>query len=153
MALSTLPNVGIVRFRMPIDHVPAPHNLIDKLVKYPKLIDVENSATIVEDLIHVCRQLLEKRAPGIFHATNPGSIKHREIMALYQELVDPKHAYEWITEADLVKQGLAVKKRSNNIMASNRLEALGISMRPMKAALRETMEKYAAAIAAKPSSH
>lgn len=145
LALSTLPNVGIARIRMPIDHLPGSRNLIDKLAAYPKVIDVENSVTVVEDMIDVLRQLMEKKAPGIFHVTNPGTMKHRELMALYVELVDSAHTNEWIANDDLTKLGLATKGRSNNFMASERLAEFGIAMRPIQEALRDTMEKYAEA--------
>lgn len=146
LVLSTLPNIGIARIRMPIDSVPGPRNLINKLAHYPKIIDVENSITVVDDLVKVFHQLMEKRAEGIFHVTNPGTIKHREIIALYEELVDPKHTNEWINEEDLVKQGLAVKARSNNFLQSENLAKLGITMREVHEAVRDTMEKYAEAI-------
>ncbi len=143
LALSTLPNVGIARIRMPIDYVPVSNNLIYKLAQYKQIIDVENSVTIVEDMVTVFRELLEQRATGIFHVTNPGSIKHREIIAMYEELVDQGHTNEWITEADLVAKGLAKKSRSNAILQSTRLEQYGIAMRPIKEALREILIKYA----------
>ncbi len=143
LVLSRLPNVGIVRLRMPIDHIPSSKNLIDKLVRYPKVIDVENSVTILEDLVDVCHQLLEKRGSGIFHVVNPGTMKHRDLIALYQKYVNPDHKTEWIQEEDLVKQGLATRKRSNNFMSSSNLEALGIKMRPILEALEDTMQKYA----------
>lgn len=149
LVLSTLPNVGIARLRMPIDHAPGSRNLIDKLAKYPKIIDVRNSVTVVDDLVSVLHQLLEKRGTGIFHVTNPGVMAHRDLMALYVELVDPKHTNEWIKEEDLVAQGLATKARSNNVMTSTRLEALDIHMRPVQEALRDTMTKYAVAVRAK----
>lgn len=145
LVLSTLPNVGIARIRMPIDWQPAPGNLIDKLATYPKIIDVENSVTIVDDMINVFHQLLEKRATGIFHVTNPGTMKHRDLIALYEELVDPSHTNEWISNDELVSQGLAKKGRSNNFLANTRLAQYGITMRPVKEALRDTMQKYAAA--------
>jgi len=143
LVLSTLPNVGIARIRMPIDWVPSARNLIDKLADYSKVIDVENSATVIDDMIEVFHQLLEKKAAGIFHVTNPGMIKHREIMALYEELVDPNHKNEWISNDDLVKIGLATKGRSNNFLHSENLEKIGIKMRPIKEAVRDTMIKYA----------
>lgn len=143
LALSTLPNVGIARIRMPIDYISSPGNLIDKLASFEKVIDVENSVTIIEDMIDVFHQLLEKRAEGIFHVTNPGTLKHREIIKLYEELVDPNHTNEWIENDDLVKQGLAVKGRSNNFLQSENLVKLGIRMRPINEAIRDTMEKYA----------
>ncbi len=145
LVLSTLPNVGIARIRMPIDWKPAPGNLIDKLSTYPKIIDVENSVTIIDDMIAVFHQLLQKKATGIFHVTNLGTMKHKELMALYKELVDPNHTCEWISNDDLVKQGLAKKTRSNNFLASTRLAQFDITMRPVQEALRDTMKKYAQA--------
>ena len=142
LALATMPNIGIARIRMPIDEIPSPGNLIDKLASYRRIVDVENSVTVVPDMIEVFRQLLEKKAAGIFHATNPGSIKHQEILALYKELVDPNHQCEWISEQELVTSGLAKKKRSNNIMQSANLEKFGIRMRPVKEAVRAAMINY-----------
>ena len=143
LVLSTLPNVGIGRIRMPIDYVPSPNNMIDKLATFPKVIDVENSVTIVDDMVSVFKQLMEKKASGIFHVTNPGSIKHKEILSLYEKYVDSQHNNEWITEEQLVSQGLADKKRSNNIMVSHNLAKVGISMRPIMEAMEDTMKKYA----------
>ncbi len=145
LVLSTLPNTGIGRIRMPIDHMPGPNNLIDKLAGFEKVIDVENSVTVIDDMVAAFHAMLEKRAQGIFHVTNPGTIKHRDILGLYEELVDPSHACTWISNEELTRQGLAVKGRSNNFLASDRLVAQGIHMRPAKEALRDTMEKYARA--------
>lgn len=142
LVLSTLPNVGIVRIRMPIDWMPSADNLITKLASFKKVIDVENSVTIVDDMVDVFYELLTQKAAGIFHVTNPGILKHREIIALYEEMVDPAHKNEWISNDDLVKQGLAVKGRSNNILQSTHLEQLGIMMRPVDVAIRDTMRKY-----------
>ncbi len=143
LVLSTLPNVGVARIRMPIDWMPAPGNLIDKLSAFAKVIDVENSVTIVDDMIDVFYQLLEKRAAGIFHVTNPGTMRHRQLIDLYRELVNPTHTCEWISNDELVTQGLAAKGRSNNFLASENLIKVGITMRPVEEALRDTMEKYA----------
>lgn len=143
LALSTLPNVGIARIRIPMDFVPSSFNIIDKLASYSQIVDVENSITVVEDMIQVFHQLLEKKAVGIFHVTNPGTIKHREIIKLYQEFVDPSKNPIWISEEELVAKGLAEKARSNNKLQSKNLERLGMVMRPIQEAVRETMKKYA----------
>ena len=143
LVLSTLPNVGIGRIRMPIDYAPSPGNLIDKLAGFTKVTDVENSVSVVEDMIEVFYQLLQKKGEGIFHVTNPGTIKHREIIEMYEKIVDPSHKNEWISNEDLVKQGLAAKGRSNNFLQSDNLVKLGIKMRPVKEAVEDTMKKYA----------
>lgn len=143
LVLSTLPHVGIARIRMPIDYIPSKQNMIDKLATFPKVIDVENSVTIVDDMVNVFHALLEKKAEGIFHVTNPGILRHKEIIALYEELVDPNHTNEWISNEELVAQGLAKKGRSNNFLSSERLKEFGIEMREVHDAMRDTMEKYA----------
>ncbi len=143
LALSTLPNVGIARIRMPMDYIPSPQNIIDKLASYTKIIDVANSVSVVEDMVSVFYQLLTKKATGIFHVTNPGTIRHRDIVELYKTLVDPTKTNEWISEADLVREGLAKKTRSTNVLQSTHLEKIGITMRPAQIALQDTMEKYA----------
>lgn len=143
LMLSELPNVAIVRLRMPIDSEPGPRNLITKLAAYPKIIDVENSVTVIADLFDAVGGVVEKQGTGVFHAVNPGIMRHRDLIALYNELVDPTHTNEWISESDLVVLGLAAKARSNNIMQNTRLPALGINLRPIEVALRDCMEQYA----------
>lgn len=148
LVLSKMPNVGIARLRMPIDSTPGPRNLINKLAQYKQIVDVENSVTVVDDLVSVLHQLIMKKGVGIFHVVNPSTMRHRDLLALYRELVDPNHACEWIKPEELVTRGLAVKARSNCILQSKRLAELGIQMRPIDVALRDTMEKYAAAVKA-----
>jgi len=143
LVLSRLPNVAIARLRMPIDSRPGPRNLIDKLAAYRQVVDVENSVTVVEDLILALHQLLEKRGTGVFHLVNPSTMRHRDLLALYKELVDPNYECEWIKSEELVARGLTAKARSNCILQSKRLAELGIHMRPVDVALRDTMEKYA----------
>ncbi len=145
LILSKYPNVSIARLRMPIDDKPHNRNLINKLAGYRQIVDVENSVTIVEDLIYAVKQLVEKKGVGVFHVVNPGTMKHRELMDLYKLYVDPNHSCEWISDTDLVKRGLTVKQRSNCILQSTRLEQLGIRLRPIQVALRDTMIKYAVA--------
>jgi dTDP-4-dehydrorhamnose reductase len=149
LILSRLPGVGIARLRMPIDDHPGERNLITKLARYTQVIDVENSVTVVDDLIHAVRQLTARRLTGVFHVTNPGTLRHRDLLALYRELVDPAHQTHLIPEEELVARGLAAKARSNCILASQRLADAGITLRPIDQALRSTMEAYARALAAR----
>ncbi len=148
LSLSTLPNVAIVRLRMPIDSTPGPRNLITKLAGYPRVVDVENSVTVVEDLLGVITALIERRASGVFHAVNPGAMRHRELLALYKEMVDPQHRVELVSPEQLLAAGAIAKARSNCLLANRRLAELGIQMRPIDEALRACMASYARAQAA-----
>lgn len=147
LLLGRMPEVGIVRLRMPIDGVPGSRNLITKLAGYSRVIDVENSVTVIDDLVAVIGGLVERRATGIFHATNPGTLTHRALLEMYRELVAPSHECSFITPEELVTTGLAVAARSNCILASERLAALGLSLRPIDVALREAMRSYASVVA------
>ncbi len=144
LILSRLPKTAVVRLRLPIDFVPSPKNLITKLSGYKQVIDVQNSVTIIEDLVYVLQGLIKKEGTGIFHATNPGALRYRDMLGLYRDLVDPSHSCEWIGDAELATRGLTAKNRSTCILQSTRLAELGIHMRPIDIAIRDTMERYAA---------
>lgn len=146
LVLSELPGVCVARIRMPVDGAPHPRNLITKLAAYPHVVDVQNSVTVVDDLVTALRGLIERRATGVFHVTNPGVMRHTDLLALYRELVDPAHRAELIPAEELVARGLALRARSNAVLASPRLDALGIRMRPIEEALRGAMEAYALAV-------
>lgn len=146
LVLSRLPNVAVARLRMPIDDAPGERNLITKLSRYAEVINVENSVTVVADLVGVVAALVERRATGVFHVVNPGPLRHRDLLALYREIVDPAHRYTLIQEEELVTRGLAVKARLSCLLASPRLAELGITMRPIEVALRDAMERYAVAL-------
>jgi dTDP-4-dehydrorhamnose reductase len=146
LLLGSMANVAVVRLRMPIDGVPGDRNLVTKLARYPQVVDVANSVTVVDDLMTVIQGLVERRAFGIFHATNPGLLRHTELLTLYRELVDPDHSYRVISESELLKGGYVAKQRSNCQLASPRLRALGLEMRPVHSAVREAMVRYGAQI-------
>jgi dTDP-4-dehydrorhamnose reductase len=129
--------------------VPGPRNLITKLASYSQVVDVENSVTIVSDLVEVVAALIERRETGVFHATNPGPVRHARLLALYRQFVDANHTFALITEDELVGRGLTARARSNCILSSRRLDSIGLTMRPTEVALPEVFRQYAAAMRAK----
>ncbi|MDQ3098952.1 MAG: sugar nucleotide-binding protein [bacterium] len=145
LLLSTLENIGIARIRLPADSIPSEKNLINRFAKYKTILDVENSITVIEDMVRIFRQLLELKGQGIFHCTQKGSILYRDFIDLYRKYVDPTAEKEFITEEELLKRGLALKNRATNVLQSFNLEKLGLEMRPTKEILTETLQKYAAA--------
>lgn len=151
LLLAPRPRVAIVRLRMPIDAVVHPRNLVTKLTGYAQVIDVENSVTVVDDLVAVIAGLAERRATGVFHATNPGTVRHVDLLALYRKVVEPAHTYELIAADELVARGLATTPRSNCILASSRLAELGITMRPLAVALPDVLARYRASYCFLPS--
>lgn len=142
LVLSGSPHVAVVRLRMPIDDTPHPRNLITKLAGYPWIADVTNSVTVVEDFVEVVRALVERRASGIFHATNPEPIRYADLLVWYRELVDPAHRATLIPEDEILARGLIQRRRSACVLASRRLGELGITMRPAPEAVRAALTRY-----------
>ena len=142
LSIGSLSNVGIARIRVPLDNRSYQGNIVDKLASYPKIIDVENSITVIPDMIKVFYQLLSKRAEGIYHVTNPGAIKYKELMEMYKELVDPSQHNEWISEQELLSEGLVSKMRSTNKLQSHNLEKLGIVMTEIHEAAKNALKQY-----------
>lgn len=141
--------VLIIRLRMPIDGEPGPRNLISKIVSYPKVIDVENSVTIVDDLLSATLVLSEKRKTGIYNVTNPGSVRHRDILKWYTDIVDPTHHYELIPAEDLQRLGLAKAGRSSCILDTRKLQEEGIHLAPAEEAIKQCLRIYAQNLASK----
>lgn len=134
--------VLILRLRMPVDNKPHQRNLITKLSHYPKVMDVKNSITIIDDLLHVTKELIDKNKTGIFNIVNPGAIKHRDIMKWYKEIVDPKHDCQLVTEEEFIKEGLTKTGRSNCILDTGKLTRVGITLQNAEERILECLHEY-----------
>ncbi len=132
----------ILRIRMPIDKEPNPRNLITKLASYPMVIDVENSITIVDDLLLTTKEIINRRKTGIYNVVNPVPIKHREIMEMYKQIVNLNHGYTLISPEQLITKGLAKARRSNCILSIKKLEKEGINLQTSYEGIKKCMIAY-----------
>jgi len=130
----------ILRIRMPIDYMPHPRNLIDKLKNYPRVINVQNSISVVPDMIEVIKLLVEKRRQGIYNLVNPGTISVAEIMGMYQETVDENHKFEIFSLGELEK--LTNAKRSNCILSIDKLKDESIELPEIHEAVENCLLEY-----------
>jgi dTDP-4-dehydrorhamnose reductase len=129
-----------IRPRMPVDERPSERNFIDKVKKYTKLIDEQNSMTCVPDLLQALKMLIEKKALGVYNLVNPGTISAAEIMRMYKQIVDTNHGFEVITAEQLDKMTLA--KRSNCMLNTSKLENEGIMLPDIHDAVRQCLLRY-----------
>jgi 3,5-epimerase/4-reductase len=117
--LKEMDNTLILRIRMPLSDDLHPRNFITKISKYEKVVDVQNSMTVITDLLPVVVDMLIHSKVGIYNFTNPGTISHNQILALYKRYIDP--SFEWKNfsledQAKILKAG-----RSNNYLDSSKL--------------------------------
>lgn len=131
--------VLILRLRMPFDGSDSPRSLINKVSKFDRVNEVQNSVTYIPDFIDAADSLIKKKATGIYNIVNPGPTSPYSIMCLYKEIVDPSKEFERLPLENL--DSVSVARRSNCILSIAKLEAEGISMKPVDEAVTEALEQ------------
>jgi 3,5-epimerase/4-reductase len=139
LLIGSLPNTSILRVRMPISDKNSPRNLLNKLRKYNKVIDIPNSMTFMSDFVKCIDWCANNHKTGMYHVTNPGTLTAAQIMNEYKKYV-PEHNFEVINEFEL--GSLTVAKRSNCLLDSSKLLADGFVMTPAEEALKTCMSIY-----------
>lgn len=139
----------ILRLRMPFDSSKHERNLIVKLLKYPKVLDVQNSLTYLPDFLEASKVLIEQRRVGIFNIVNPGTISPYEVMMLYKKVVRSEHHFERLTIEDLptvVRAG-----RSNCVLSTAKIEEEGIHLPDVHQRMKEAMVELHASLSSSPT--
>lgn len=137
--LKEFPNVLQLRIRIPILGKHHPKNLIDKLIKYPQMINVTNSCTVMEDFVPATIKLMEMDKTGVFNMTNIGALNHVEIMTIYKEMVDPDFKINVMSKKD---QDELNKRRSNCVLSTEKREKLGVHMPLLEESIRRILKGY-----------
>jgi len=128
-------NILLARVRIPLDDRPHPKNILNKLIRYKKIIDIPNSVTYIPDFIQALRHLIEIDAKGIYNVTNRGGLCYPKLMDVYKRYV-PDFQYETIKfdSLNLV--------RSNLILSTKKLEDSGFNVRTIDDILEECVKHY-----------
>lgn len=133
--LACLHNILIVRIRIPLLNAKHPKNVLDKLLKYNKVIDVPNSVTYIPDFIRAVEHLIKVDARGIYNVVNKGGLRYPDLMKLYQKYV-PSFKFKTIA---LDRLGLV---RTNLLLSTNKLEKSGFKVRNINSVLDECVREY-----------
>lgn len=136
--------VLILRLRMPFDDSTNERSLIMKVRKFTKVNDVQNSVTYLPDFLNAASVLIDRRKTGIYNLVNPGAISPYEIVELYKQIVDPSHQAERVPLEKLAV--LSKAGRSNCILSTAKIEAEGISMKPVKDAVSDALKGLVGAV-------
>lgn len=91
------PNVLNLRVRLPVASDFYRGNLIIKLTKYQKVVNIPNSITVLDDMVPLIPQMALKGLTGVYNFVNPGVIHHNELLDLYKEYIDPTFTYQNFT--------------------------------------------------------
>ena len=132
-------NVLELRIRMPISTDLHSRSFVTKITKYEKVVNIPNSMTILEDLLPLIPDMMEKKKTGIYNFCNPGVISHNEILDLYKEYVNPDFKYTNFTLEEQAK--VIVAPRSNNCLDVSKLLKEYPEIPGIKEGMRRVFEK------------
>jgi dTDP-4-dehydrorhamnose reductase len=128
-------NVLNLRIRMPIIGKHHPRNFITKITTYEKICSINNSMTVLDELIPIMVDMSIKKITGTINMTNPGVISHNEILDMYKNYVDPSKIWTNFTQEEQSK--ILLSGRSNNELDSTKLK----NMYPNILSIKESIEK------------
>jgi len=110
-----------LRIRMPITDTYNKRNFITKITTYEKICSIENSMSVLPELLPLVFDMMKNKTKGTLNLTNPGVISHNEILEMYKEIVDP--TFKW-TNFEIEEQSKILKSdRSNNYLNTDKLKA------------------------------
>jgi 3,5-epimerase/4-reductase len=78
-----------------------------------------------------------RKEVGTVYLPNPGVISHNETLALYKKHVDPSFEWQTFSGPELLK--VIAAARSNNKLATTRLETLFPEVTPIQEAVERTL--------------
>jgi len=141
--LAGRPDVFIWRLRIPFDHRESPRNYLTKLMRYERLLEAENSISQLHEFVAATFACWEKRIPfGTYNVTNPGHVTTREVVDLILESDVCKKDYQFFSNETEFMQKAAKTPRSNCVMSSAKLAAAGITLTPVREAVRQALRAW-----------
>jgi nucleoside-diphosphate-sugar epimerase len=129
-----------LRIRMPIVGYHHPRNFVTKITNYAKICSIQNSMTVLEDIIPALVSLATKKTTGTINLTNPGTIEHNEILELYKKYVDPRFVWKNFSQEEQSK--ILLSERSNNELDSTLLKQLCPNIKPIRESVEDLMKNW-----------
>jgi dTDP-4-dehydrorhamnose reductase len=126
-----------VRIRMPITAEPNSRDFITKIASYEKICSMDNSMTVLDDLVPIMVDMAITKKTGTVNLINPGVISHETILEMYREIVDP--TITWQTMSYEEQSKLLKSKRSNNYLDTSLLQQWYPDVKHINTAVRDAL--------------
>jgi dTDP-4-dehydrorhamnose reductase len=131
-------NVLNVRIRMPITNdINSNRNFINKIINYKKICSMNNSMTVLPDLLPLLIDMIIKKEIGTINLVNPGYISHNEILELYKEIKNPNFSWDNMTIEE--QNQILLSQRSNNILNTKKLQKLYPDVKDIKTSIKDLL--------------
>ena len=140
--LADLPNVAIVRLRMPISTIPSPRNLLTKITKFRRVVHSLNSISPLSEVARSIEWIIENSKTGIYNVAAPLPVFHSQLLDEYAKHNKDYPGYENIDEEEL--QTLVSAPRSNCILDVSKIQQEGFRFRETNTLIEQTVAEFAA---------
>lgn len=144
--LAGAPQCFLWRLRIPFDEVDNPRNYLTKLMRYPRLLEAENSISQLHEFCAATLECWERRVPfGTYNVTNPGAIHTHEIVAAIRRSGVCDRDFQFFNSEDEFMRVAAKTPRSNCVLDTAKLAATGIAMTGVHEAVDRALRAWKAA--------
>lgn len=136
-------NLYVWRLRIPFDHIDNPRNYLAKLIRYQTLLAATNSISQLHEFVASTFACWEKRVPfGTYNVTNPGQVTTHEVVELIKESGVSTKDFRFFSSEDEFMRIAAKTPRSNCVMSSAKLASAGITLTPVRGAVRAALIQW-----------
>ena len=132
-------NVLNVRIRMPITADDHPRNFISKITHYQRICSMDNSMTVLPELLPIMIDMMVDREVGTVNLTNPNAVTHNRVLELYREIVDP--FFEWQNFSEEEQRNILASDRSNNLLDTSKLQSYAPDVQPIELSIRQVLQR------------
>lgn len=130
------------RLRIPFNHRDGARNYLSKLMRYPKLLEAENSISQLDEFVRACLDCRRREVPyGVYNVTNPGAVTTSRVVQWIQEELNPGRPFTFFDSEAAFMATAAETPRSNCVLDSSKLLAAGIHLTPVEEAVRRALRE------------
>ena len=141
--LADLPVRYVWRVRFPFSTVDSPRNYLSKILRYERLLDVENSLSSVPEMVDAALDCYERELPaGVYHLTNPGSVTTARVTELMLEEGVTTKGFDFFESEQEFRDTASSIPRSNCVLDCSKALGHGLRLTPVEEALRQTLRGW-----------
>jgi len=141
--LAGTPSVYLWRLRIPFNEVDSPRNYLTKLMRYDSLLEAANSISQLDEFVAGTFACWEKRVPfGTYNVTNPGHVTTREVVDLITKSGVCTKQFKFFANEDDFMHKAAKTPRSNCVMDSSKLAAVGIRLTEVHESVARALREW-----------
>lgn len=133
-------NLLTIRPRVIISSKIDRRNTLSKWMVYSHFVSDQNTVTIVENMLPVLKQLVDKRIHGTFHIANKNTISPLEAAHMLKEKINQEMKIHETTLEEVNKN--LVAKRVTTVLNTDALKNVGFELPSVTEAVPKMIEKF-----------